>query len=188
MSITQFKDTNIIGELTINGIPVQAGVWEDTILIDSRSVAASQLPSVVDTPLQVEFGGSQTSPGGEVSLSAAGRVTFNETGSYLITSNFRLGRTGASGTSVIVGQFFYNGVAIPQLEGAAARIDNANLVVPLSLTFVIHATAGDFIEVFIARDSSGANSGGLFQFTPTTLPWNDAPSASIRVSRLLPIE
>lgn len=185
MSVTQFNSTNIIGELTVNGVPVEAGLT-DTILIDSRSVAATQSPSALDTPLQVEFGGPQTSANGEVTLSAAGRITFNEAGSYFLTSNFRLGRTGASGTSVILGQFFFNGVVIPQLEGAAARITSANIVIPLSLTFVVTASAGDFIEVFIARDGSGNNSGGLFQFTPTTLAWNDAPSASIRVSRLLP--
>ena len=86
----------VITQLADSPIYAAAGVKEVEVLRASSLVAQS--PTAVDTPLQVAFGAAQGAPADQVSISAAGLVTFNAAGNYAVRIKLQAGRTGASGT------------------------------------------------------------------------------------------
>lgn len=182
MSNTQFLSVNIQDRFFIKGEEILPPSQRHILLIDQESTAASQEPTAVDDPIQVEFGPAASDPGGFVSLANDGSLTILQAGTYQITAFFRFGRTGASGTSILLGQLLVNGVAPPEFQALAFRIDNPNFVSISSIQFTAKFPANAVLTFEIARDSAGINQGGLFRFVPTTLPWNPSPSAGIRVS------
>lgn len=147
-----------------------------TQLIIATSVAASQQPVTTDTPLQVEFGPLKTTT--NIDLSATGALTFKTAGKYIVSPFFQYGRVGSSGTSFLLNRYLVNGVQVG--NSLAAKIDNANTLVPWSSSIQFTAIAGDVLTIEIMRDSTGADAGGLFQALPVA-PWNAAPSASIQI-------
>lgn len=143
------------------------------------STAASQNPSALDTPLQVEFGaGSVTT---NVTLSADGTLTFNVEGEYIVTLFLRFGRTSGAGTAVLLNRFLVNGAQ--GLNSNALKLGDADTVIPFSTSLNIAATAGMTFQLQIMRDSAGINNGGLFRILPTVGSWNLSPSSTIVVSK-----
>jgi len=151
-----------------------------TALIIASSTATSQEPTATDTPLQVEFGAAQVTT--DINLSVAGAFTFNTTGKYIISPFFQYGRTGGAGTSILINRYLLNGVQIG--DSLAAKVDNADTLVPWSSSIQFTATAGDIVTVEILRDSAGNDSGGLFSVTPT-IGWNTAPCASVQIYKAI---
>ena len=149
------------------------------LLLTATSLAASQEPTALDTPLQVEFGALQTTT--DIDISAAGAVTFNTAGKYIITTFFQYGRTGASGTSELLNRYLVNGSQAG--VSLAAKVDNAETLVPWSSTIQFTAAINDVLTIEIMRDSAGANFGGLFAITPSVVGWALAPCASTQIYR-----
>jgi len=146
------------------------------------SNAATQAPAATNTPLQVEFGANQTLP--DVTLSAAGLLTFNTVGDYLLTIFLRLGRTSAAGTAIIFNRLLFNGVQT--LNSNSVKLNDADIVVPFSTALTVRITTpGTTFAVQIMRDSAGINNGGLFQLSPSLAGWNTSPSASLVVAKYL---
>ena len=79
-------------------------------------------------------------------------------------------------------RYLLNGVQIG--NSLAAKVDNANTLVPWSSSIQFTATAGDVVTVEIIRDSAGNDSGGLFSVTSTT-GWNIAPCASVQIYKAI---
>lgn len=150
------------------------------LVLAGFSTAVGQNPSAVDTPLQVEFGAAQVTP--SVSLSDTGTLTFNQTGEYLVTLFLRFGRTSGAGTSILLNRLLYNGSQT--LRTNAVALSEAAATVPFSATLLFQASAGDTLQIQIARDSAGINNGGLVRTVPTTLAWNISPSSSMVVHKL----
>lgn len=150
-----------------------------TTLLTGQSVAASQQPSALGTPLKVEFGTAQSTA--DVTLSATGDVTFVTSGQYLITLFLRYGRTTATGDAYIFNRLLLNGAQL--LNSNALRLGSQDIVVPFSTSISLTATAGQVFTTQIMRDSAGVNNGGLFQLTPSLAGWAAAPSATIIVSK-----
>lgn len=150
------------------------------LVLSNFSTAATQNPSAVDTPLQVEFGGAIT--GADVSLSAGGNLTFNTAGRYAITLFLRFGRTSGAGTAILLNRLLLNGVQY--LRSNAVAMTDSAATIPFSATLFINATAGDIFKVEVARDSAGINNGGLVRTSPATLGWTISPSASLAVYKL----
>ena len=155
-------------------------------LIDASSTPIAQNPTGlgVANALQVNFGAPQGSGATPVSLSALGVVTFNDAGTYLARIALQFGRTGASGTSVMLFRALLNGVQIS--DTVVAKLSNANEEQYSNISFRLAANAGVELAVQVMRDQSGNNSGGVEGFTPTVeagLEWGDVPSASITISR-----
>jgi len=148
-----------------------------SVLLDAASTASSQQPTGLDTPLQVEFGPLQTTT--DIDISAAGAITFKTAGKYIISPFFQYGRTGATGTSVLLNRYLVNGVQSGNT--LSAKIDNASILVPWSSSIQFTASANDVLTIEIMRDSAGNDSGGLFAITPTVGTWNIAPSAAIQI-------
>lgn len=150
-----------------------------TTVLSGRSVAASQQPAAVGTPLKVEFGPLQTTA--DVSLSATGDVTFITGGQYLIDLFFRFGRTTAAGDAYIFQRLLLDGAQV--LNSNAVRLGSQEIVVPFSAAIPFTVLAGQVFSVQIMRDSTGINNGGLFQLTPALSGWAAAPSATIVISK-----
>lgn len=160
-----------------------AGVKEVEVL---RSVSVvAQAPTAVDTPLQLAFGGASGSASDPVMINAAGLVTFNTAGNYAVRIKLQCGRTGATGTSVLLSRLLLNGTQIGST--AAVKLTQTDATTPTESRVVVNATAGQTFAVQIMRDSSGSNFGGVYPQVATVTAWGTAPSALLVISRLEPV-
>lgn len=170
---TQFKFidyANLINKPTVEGY---------SSLINAYS-SATQNPSAVNTPLQVNFGSGQSTA--DVSLSATGELTFLTEGDYALSLFLRFGRSAGVGNAILFNRFLINGVQ--GLNSNAISIPDSNSVYPFGAALFLSPTEGDVFTMEIMRDSSGINTGGLFALTPSLGSWNIAPSATLVVSKL----
>ncbi len=148
-----------------------------SVLLNATSTASSQQPTALDIPLQIEFGAAQTTT--DIDISVTGAITFKTAGKYIIAPFFQYGRVGSSGVSQLLNRYLVNGVQAGNT--LAAKIDNAETLVPWSSSIQFTANTNDVLTIEIMRDSIGTNSGGLFSATPTAAGWNLAPCASIQI-------
>ena len=171
----------------VDTVPVSDGAgaitWQSKLakmetVLDGQD-ATAQAPTAVDTLLQVKFGPAISAT--EFTLDAAGALTCLVTGDYLIQMTFRFGRTTGTGTAQTVLRYLIDGVVVG--NSVSAVMGTAAEVIPYGITAPFTMTAGQVLTVEIIRDSSGANDGGLYAFTPTPAGWNVAPSALVRISK-----
>lgn len=160
-----------------------AGVREVEVLRVASTVP--QEPTAVDTPLQLTFGAAQGSASDPVMLSPAGLVTFNQAGAYALRLKLQCGRTGATGTSILLSRLLLNGAQLG--SAAAVKITATDATVPTESRVVLNVTAGQTFAAQIMRDSAGPNFGGVYPHTAAVTAWGIAPSALLVVSRLEPV-
>lgn len=167
---------SFIDYTTLTNIPAQQGY---KLVLTGFSSAATQNPSALDTPLQVEFGAGGVFP--EATLAANGLLTFNTTGDFIVTLFLRFGRTSGAGSAILLNRFLLNGVQ--GLNSNALKLGDADTVIPFSTSVNLTVTAGTTFQVQIMRDSAGVNNGGLTRILPTVASWNLSPTATIVVSK-----
>lgn len=159
---------------------VSAGLAVTNVL--AASSAVDQVPSGLDTPLQVTFGAAQGTGSDPVMVDALGNITFNETGLYLFHGFANFERKGASGgTAVVLFRALLNGTQ----AGVTKNVDmkDVDTSIPYDLTLPINATEGDVLTWEIMRDSSGTDYGGLY--THTVLGgWSNVPSVSVDIYKV----
>lgn len=160
-----------------------AGVKEVEVLRAPSTVV--QAPTSVDTALQLTFGGAQGTASNPVMINAVGLVTFNTAGNYAVRIKLQAGRTGASGTSILLSRILVNGAQYG--SPAATKLVSADVTIPIESRVVINAIAGQTMAVQIMRDSAGTNFGGVYPQTATVAAWGVAPSALLVISRLEPV-
>lgn len=117
-----------------------------------------------------------------VMINAAGLVTFNTAGNYAVRIKLQAGRTGASGTSILLSRILLNGAQYG--SPAATKLVSADTTIPIESRVVINPTAGQTFAVQIMRDSAGSNFGGVYPQAATVTAWGTAPSALLVISRL----
>lgn len=149
------------------------------LVLNAFSLATSQQPSALDTPLQVEFGTAQSNV--DVSIDVNGVITFNTAGTYMLNFKFQYGRSGSVGTSILLFRVLLDGSQIGYTQ--AAKIDNADISVPWSSTDFITVTAGQTLTTEIVRDGSGNNSGGAIALDPSLIGWGTAPCAAVTIHK-----
>ncbi len=132
---------------------------------------------------QIDFGAAVNDGSDPVMIDAAGVLTINETGTYRIKVALQFGRTGASGTSVLLFRVRVNGSQAGR--SIVAKLVNSDATQYFENDTWITLPAGTVLAFDVMRDASGSDFGGLFGFDPTTEAgvWNDAPSAALRVER-----
>jgi hypothetical protein len=142
-----------------------------------------QFPSVLNTSLQVTFGTAQGTSSDPVMIDAAGEITFNETGVYLINGYGSVERRGSSGgVAILLFRFLVDGVQAGSVK--SFHLDTTNLNIPYEITFPINITTPGTTATFeIMRDSSGNNAGGLYPHT-TLGPWSNVPSSEVNIWQL----
>jgi len=148
----------------------------------SASDTTDQTPSGLDSALQVTFGSAQGTVADPVMVDAAGVITFNESGIYLINGYASFERQGSSGgAAVIAFRALINGVQAGVTK--VVELKQTENIVPYDLTIPINATAGDVLTWEIMRDSSGVNQGGLYSHTLLG-GWSNVPSATLSIYKL----
>lgn len=149
-------------------------------ILMASSTAASQQPVATDTPLQIEFGGVQATT--EFDLDVNGGMTCNVDGQYDFQLVFHNGRLGSVDASELYIRALVNGSQVG--ESAHTVIDDADTIVPLEFFAHFTLVSTDIVTFEIVRDSSGDDSGGLFQGDPTLADWNNAETAMVLISQL----
>ena len=143
--------------------------------------SVNQNPSAVNTPLQITFGSAQATT--DVSISAAGVITFNTSGNYLVDIFLRFGRSTSTGNAIILNRILKNGAQILNSNGVI--LSAATQTIPFSAAIPLTMAAGDTMTMEVARDSAGTNDGGLFVVSPTIAGWNIVPSATVVVNKFV---
>lgn len=182
-AITPEKLREVVTQIADAPIYAAAGVKEVEVL--RAASTATQAPSAVDTPLQLSFGAAQGSASDPVMINAAGTVTFNTAGNYAIRIKLQNGRTGATGTSILLSRILLNGAQVG--SSAAVKMTQTDATTPSESRVVVNPTAGQTFQVQIMRDSAGSNFGGVYPQTATVTAWGVAPSALLVISRLEPV-
>lgn len=178
--ITPAKLREVTTQLADSMLYAAAGVKEVEVLRAPSTFA--QAPTAVDTPLQLTFGAAQKSSADPVMVNAAGVVTFNKAGAYAVRIKLQCGRTGATGTSILLSRILLAGVQFG--SAACVKMTQTDATTPTDSRVVINATAGQTFAVQIMRDSTGSNFGGVYPQAATVTAWGTAPSALLVVSRL----
>lgn len=149
----------------------------------------TQSGAPIDTPKTVLFGSGSTSPNGIVSVDANGVFTQLKSGPLAVKQRARLGRTGASGTSIA---FFWaeislNGGVTWATLGSAVSLEltsaaESKYFFDFSL---INLPAGTKFRAQWARSSTGSDFGQLQAAAPsaalTAQGVPQAPSAQFTV-------
>lgn len=178
--ITPAKLRGVLTQMADSPIYATPGVKEVEVLRAASTVA--QAPTAVDTALQLTFGSAQGSASDPVMINAAGLVTFNTAGNYAVRIKLQAGRTGASGTSILLSRILVNGAQYG--SPAATKLVSADTTIPIESRVVINPTAGQTFAVQIMRDSAGSNFGGVYPQAATVTAWGTAPSALLVIPRL----
>lgn len=181
--ITPAKLREVVTQIADAPIYAAAGVKEVEVL--RAASTATQAPTAVDTALQVSFGAAQGSASDPVMINAAGTVTFNTAGNYAVRIKLQNGRTGATGTSILLSRILLNGAQVGST--AAVRMTQTDATTPTESRVVLNPTVGQTFQVQIMRDSAGSNFGGVYPQVATVTAWGTAPSALLVISRLEPV-
>lgn len=181
--ITPEKMREVLTQTADSMLYEAKGVREVELL--RAASTATQAPTAVDTPLQLTFGAGQLSASDPVMLNSAGVVTFNTAGAYAVRIKLQNGRTGATGTSILLSRLLVNGTQIGST--AAVKMTQTDATTPTESRVVIQASAGQTFTVQIMRDSAGSNFGGVYPQVATVAAWGTAPSALLVISRLEPV-
>lgn len=182
-AITPEKLREVTTQLADSMLYAAAGMKEVEVLRAASTVA--QAPTAVDTALQVSFGAAQGSSSDPVMINAAGLVTFNVAGNYAVRIKLQNGRTGATGTSILLSRILLNGAQVG--SPAAVKMTQTDATTPSESRVVVNPTAGQTFQVQIMRDSAGSNFGGVYPQVATVTAWGTAPSALLVISRLEPV-
>lgn len=182
-AITPAKLREVVTQIADAPIYAAAGVKEVEVLRASSTL--TQAPSAVDTALQLTFGAAQGSASDPVMINAAGLVTFNQAGNYAVRVKLQCGRTGATGTSILLSRLVLGGAQLG--SAACVKLTQTDATTPTDSRVVMNPTAGQTLQVQIMRDSAGSNFGGVYPQTATVAAWGVAPSALLVISRLEPV-
>lgn len=182
-AITPEKLREVTTQLADSMLYAAAGMKEVEVLRAPSTVA--QVPTAVDTALQLTFGSAQNSAANPVMINASGLVTFNVAGSYAVRIKLQCGRTGATGTSILLSRILLGGAQLG--SAACVKMTQTDATTPTDSRVVINATAGQTMAIQIMRDSAGSNFGGVYPQAATVAAWGTAPSALLVISRLEPV-
>lgn len=181
--ITPAKQRETLTQIADSMAYSAAGFKEVEVL--RAASTTTQAPSAFDTPLQLSFGAAQGSASDPVMLNAAGLVTFNQAGNYAVRVKLQCGRTGATGTSILLSRLVLGGTQLG--SAACVKLTQTDATTPTDSRVVMNPTAGQTLQVQIMRDSAGSNFGGVYPQTATVAAWGVAPSALLVISRLEPV-
>lgn len=150
-----------------------------TVLVSSSSTAIQEPPSD-DISLQVSFGAGDTSD--DVTIAANGDITFLTAGSYDVTFRLTYGRVNNSGTAFIITRATVENIQVGLTY--MYSFERSGSILTEEYSNFVTVQDNQVLRVEIARDSVGANDGGIYPFDPVVTGWATVPSASVSVSRI----
>ena len=140
----------------------------------------NQDPITTDTPIKIELGGTIGDSNDQVSM-VDNVIHINQEGTYLFRMIFSVTRPSSVGIAFIFIRGLVNGVQLG--NPVAVSLSDDDMTIPLEYTFSSFLPAGTTLSMEMYRDSAGTDSGGLTSL-PSLIGWGNAPSASIRITRL----
>lgn len=155
-----------------------SGTSINTNKVLEANTEMAQDPLVSDLPLQIHFGGAQSTT--YFDLSASGTLTCKFESDYDIDIVFNTNRGVSPQTAYLVFWSEVNGVAG---TGITLSLDSNSENKPLVITVEETLDVGDELEFFFARDSSGWDDGVLDAFIPINPVIPTTKSAWIQVTR-----
>ena len=176
---TDYENNNETKNFTIGSISSLILSQLNVVEVLNGYSTVNQLPSGLNSPLQVTFGGAQNSSSDPVMIDSLGNITFNEDGFYIVNGYGSVERQGSSGgVSILLFRGLLNGTQFTSTKGF--HLDTPSLPSPYEVTFPFQANAGDILTFEIMRDSSGNNNGGLYPHINSG-GWSNVPSSQIVV-------
>lgn len=157
---------------------------KETEVLRAFSTAASQTPTALNTPIQIEFGAAQKTASEPVKLAANGLVTVNQTGTYAVRMKLQNGRVGASGVSYLFSRIMKGVTQVGVSQ--CVKLSSPDSLIPTDSRVVMDLLAGDTIYCQLVRDSAGGagnNSGGIYSQASSN-GWALSPSALLVISRI----
>lgn len=165
----------------VNGVKSDGFVcWNGAHVALNAYSTSDQVPSALDTPLQITYGAAQTTS--YITLTSGGRITYDVGGIYHTTTYYRFGRTSSTGSANLIFAYKVNGSWVG--SSSCTLLDNASQSDFITLTSFYEFTAGDYVDVYVIRDSSGNNDGGLYSFNPVLSGVPDTPSARVVITKM----
>jgi hypothetical protein len=179
---TDNENNNETKNFTIGSIASLLLSQINATLVLSGQSTVNQIPSGLNTPLQVTFGPAQNTSSDPVQLLSDGSIVFNQAGLYLFNGYANFERQGSSGgVTVTLFRALNNGNQITPTKGI--ELDSTGVMVPYELTIPFNASAGDVLTWEIMRDGSGVNNGGLY--THSNLGgWSNVPSTDVAIWKI----
>jgi hypothetical protein len=141
----------------------------------------NQTPTVTDTPIQVTFGGAQSTT--EFDLSADGSITCNVSGNYWFSILLQVARAGTSGTAFAYIRLKLNGVQISTT--ILLKLQSVDTAQPVQFFFPAGLAESNVLTVEFMRGSEGTNEGFLSSLTPLATGWADVGSAALSIEKIL---
>lgn len=178
---TDSEDSNATKNYSIGSIEtyVKSNLNLGVTQVMTADTFFNQVPSGLNTPLQVEFGAAQGSGSDPVQLSGSGDITFNQAGLYLFNGYGNFERNGSSGgEAVLAFRSLINGVQVGDTK--MVEIDKVGVAIPYEVTVPLNVSIGDVFTWEILRDSSGVDAGGLYTHNLSS-SWSDVPSSSFAI-------
>ena len=174
---------NFTNSLQKGGKNVLVGAKETEVL-RAFSTEASQTPTALNIPIQIEFGAAQKTASDPVMLAANGLVTVNQSGTYAVRVKLQNGRVGASGVSYLFSRIMKGAKQVGVSQ--CVELSSPDSLIPTDSRVVVDLLAGDTLYCELVRDSAGGagnNSGGIYRQTCAS-GWNMSPSALLVISRI----
>lgn len=142
-----------------------------------------QSPVGLDLPLQIQYGDAQISDDRTVEIDANGTVIFHQKGEYELDFVFNVGRGSNNQHAYLLLYSEVNDVELSSDIRISITVDHSDDDLPI--TYNTHKTFkdGDFVKLYIVRDSKGDNDGGLFPSFQTLPAAPDTPSVWMRIRR-----
>lgn len=179
---TDYENSNITKNFTVGSLAGFLFSQFGATLVLSAQSTVNQLPSALDTPLQVTFGAAQGTGASPVQLLSNGSIVFNQAGLYLFNGFANFERQGSSGgVTVTLFRALKNGIQILPTKGI--ELNTTGVMIPYELTIPFNAEAGDILTWEVMRDSSGTNAGGLYIHTSLG-GWSNVPSADVAIWKI----
>lgn len=171
--------TNFFAGVQSKGSPVLFGGEVTEVLRGSSTV--NQAPASLGVPTDISFGAAVSNA--LVSLSAAGVITFLQSGTYAVRVKMQMGRANNSGASIIATRMLKNGVQFGSPD--VTIIENSAQIHVKESRVAITVNANDTIKFQLAREPQGVNFGGLvaFPMTGALASWGAAPSALVVIEQ-----
>jgi hypothetical protein len=179
---TDAEGSNVTKNFTVGALAGFLFSQFGATLVLSAESTVNQVPSELDTPLQVTFGAAQGTGASPVQLLSNGSIVFNQAGLYLFNGFANFERQGSSGgVTVTLFRALKNGIQILPTKGV--ELNTTGVMIPYELTIPFNAEAGDILTWEIMRDSSGVNQGGLYIHTSLG-GWSNVPSADVAIWKI----
>lgn len=171
--------TNFAAGVQSKGSPVLFGGEVTEVLRGSSTV--NQAPASLGVPVDISFGAAASNA--LVSLSAAGVITFLQSGTYAVRVKMQMGRATNAGASIIATRMLKNGVQFGSPD--VTIIENSAQIHVKESRVAITVNANDTVSFQLARETQGVNFGGLvaFPMTDALASWGIAPSALVVIEQ-----